>query len=66
MHRLPAIRPRIAVNGSSRLFGRRFIEELEKLHDADQLRFVGDDATLAEGTAFAGWLARPCRYYVRS
>ena len=41
----------------SRLFRRRFIEELEKLHHAGQLRFFGNDAHLAETTAFARWLA---------
>lgn len=41
----------------SRLFRRRFIEELEKLHRAGQLHFFGDDAHLAEATAFARWLA---------
>ncbi len=41
----------------SRLFRRRFIEALEKLHRTDQLRFFGDDAPLAEATAFTRWLA---------
>ena len=41
----------------SRLFRRRFIEEMEKLHGAGQLRFFGDDARLADAVAFAQWLA---------
>ena len=41
----------------SRLFRRRFIEELEKLHRAGQLRFFGDDASLVEVPAFTRWLA---------
>ena len=41
----------------SRLFRRRFVEELEKLHKAGQLRFFGDDARLADTMAFAQWLA---------
>ncbi|UCV07007.1 IS91 family transposase [Dechloromonas denitrificans] len=45
----------------SRLFRRRFIEELEKLHRAGQLRFFGDHAHLAEAAVFAGWLAPLCK-----
>jgi hypothetical protein len=41
----------------SRLFRRRFVEELEKLHRAGLLRFFGDDARLADAVAFAQWLA---------
>ncbi len=41
----------------SRLFRRRFVEELEKLHRAGQLRFFGNDAPLADAVAFAQWLA---------
>jgi hypothetical protein len=41
----------------SRLFRRRFIEELAKLHAAGQFRFFGDHADLAEPAAFARWLA---------
>jgi hypothetical protein len=41
----------------SRLFRRRFIEAMEKLHRAGQLRFFGEDERLAEATAFARWLA---------
>lgn len=50
----------------SRLFRRRFIEELEKLHHAGRLRFFGEDEYLAEATAFARWLAplRACEWVV--
>jgi hypothetical protein len=41
----------------SRLFRRRFIEELEKLHRTGQLQFFGDDASLIEESVFARWLA---------
>ncbi|HEX5393483.1 MAG TPA: IS91 family transposase [Rhodocyclaceae bacterium] len=41
----------------SRLFRRRFIEELEKLHRAGQLQFFDDDTRLVEASAFARWLA---------
>lgn len=40
----------------SRLFRRRFIEELVKLHEAGQLRFFGEDEKLAKATEFAQWL----------
>lgn len=50
----------------SRLFRRRFIEELEKLHHAGQLRFFGEEAGLAEAAAFGRWLAplRACEWVV--
>ena len=50
----------------SRLFRRRFIEELEKLHRAGQLRFFGNDESLTTPTAFARWLAplRKCEWVV--
>lgn len=50
----------------SRLFRRRFLEELEKLHRAGQLRFFGEHAALAEAAAFARWLAplRACEWVV--
>ena len=41
----------------SRLFRRRFIEELAKLHAAGQIRCFGDHADLADPGAFARWLA---------
>ena len=41
----------------SRLFRRRFIEELEKLHRAGQLKFFGEHESLADAVAFGRWLA---------
>ena len=41
----------------SRLFRRRFLEELAKAHRAGQLQFFGEDAALANATRFADWLA---------
>lgn len=50
----------------SRLFRRRFLEELDKAHRTGQLQFFGDDATLADATLFAQWLAplRECEWVV--
>jgi hypothetical protein len=50
----------------SRLFRRRFLEELEKLHRAGQLRFFGEHAALADPAAFEAWLAplRRCEWVV--
>ena len=41
----------------SRLFRRRFLEELAKVHHAGQLKCFGDLAGLADPQAFARWLA---------
>ena len=41
----------------SRLFRRRFLEELAQAHHAGQLHFFGEHAALAGATAFADWLA---------
>jgi hypothetical protein len=42
----------------SRLFRRRFLEELAKAHHAGQLHFFGEDAALTEAAArFSDWLA---------
>ena len=41
----------------SRLFRRRFLEELAKAHRAGQLQFFGEYAALADASAFADWLA---------
>lgn len=41
----------------SRLFRRRFLEELTKAQGAGQLRFFGEFAGLADAAAFADWLA---------
>ena len=41
----------------SRLFRRRFVEELEKLHHAGKLQFFGEHERLADAAAFGRWLA---------
>jgi hypothetical protein len=41
----------------SRLFRRRFLEQLAAAHDAGRLHFFGDHAPLAERGAFAAYLA---------
>jgi hypothetical protein len=50
----------------SRLFRRRFIEELARLHGRGDLRFFGEHAPLAEAAAFARCLApmRKCEWVV--
>ena len=50
----------------SRLFRRRFLEELQRLHDGSKLRFFGEHAALAEPVAFKDWLApmRRCEWVV--
>jgi hypothetical protein len=50
----------------SRLFRRRFLEELEQAHRAGRLQFFGEDAALAEVQAFLRWLAplRACEWVV--
>jgi len=50
----------------SRLFRRRFLEELTKAQGAGQLQFFGEFAGLAEATAFADWLTplRKCEWVV--
>ena len=50
----------------SRLFRRRFIEELEKLYRAGQLQFFGERAHLANAEAFGRWLVplRTCEWVV--
>ena len=50
----------------SRLFRRRFVEELEKLHHAGQLQFFGEHAGLTEANAFSRWLTplRSCEWVV--
>jgi hypothetical protein len=40
-----------------RLFRRRFLEELQRLHKRGRLRFFGELAALAEPRTFAQWLA---------
>jgi hypothetical protein len=41
----------------SRLFRRRFLEELARAHRSGQLQFFGEYAALSEARAFADWLA---------
>ena len=50
----------------SRLFRRRFLEELAAAHRGGRLQFFGDDAGLSEPRAFAQWLAplRACEWVV--
>src|SRR2546429_1075477 len=50
----------------SRLFRRRFLEELEQAHRAGRLQFFGEYAALANAQAFAPWLAplRACEWVV--
>jgi hypothetical protein len=50
----------------SRLFRRRFIEELAKLHRSGELRFFGEHAGLTDAGAFGRWLAplRSCDWVV--
>jgi hypothetical protein len=50
----------------SRLFRRRFLEELQRLHDGGALRFFGEHAVLADAAAFKAWLAplRKCEWVV--
>ena len=50
----------------SRLFRRRFIEELVKLHCAGQLHFYGEHKGLVDAGAFSRWLAplRTCEWVV--
>ena len=50
----------------SRLFRRRFLEELAAAHGRGQLRFFGEHAALADPDAFAQWLTplRQCEWVV--
>ena len=50
----------------SRLFRRRFLEELQSAHRAGHLQFFGEHAVLADPRAFAQWLAplRQCEWVV--
>ena len=50
----------------SRLFRRRFLEELQRLHQAGKLRLFGEHAALANAQAFKQWLAplRRCEWVV--
>jgi len=50
----------------SRLFRRRFLEELERLHNGGKLRFFGEHTALADAAAFRAWLSplRSCEWVV--
>ena len=50
----------------SRLFRRRFLEALDRVHRAGQLQFFGEDAALADAETFAAWLTplRACEWVV--
>src|SRR4051812_16878943 len=50
----------------SRLFRRRFLEELLQLHEAGKLQFFGEHAGLADARTFGEWLApmRKCEWVV--
>jgi hypothetical protein len=50
----------------SRLFRRRFLEELLKVHQAGKLQFFGEHAALADAKAFKTWLVplRRCEWVV--
>lgn len=50
----------------SRLFRRRFLEELETAHRVGKLKFFGEYAALSDARAFAKWLApmRQCEWVV--
>ena len=50
----------------SRLFRRRFLEELNQAHRAGQLRFFAEFAPLADAAAFSDWLQslRECEWVV--
>ena len=56
----------LSVRVLSRLFRRRFLEELQKLHRDAKLQFFGEYAALADPAAFADWLAplRQCEWVV--
>src|SRR5213592_3051786 len=50
----------------SRLFRRRFLEELDQAHRVGRLQFFGEEAALANAQAFAQWLAplRACEWEI--
>ena len=50
----------------SRLFRRRFLEELDHVHRTGQLQFFGEHAALADARSFGRWLAplRQCEWVV--
>jgi hypothetical protein len=56
----------LSVRVLSRLFRRRFLEEIQNLHRDGQLKFFGEHIDLADADAFADWLApmRQCEWVV--
>ena len=50
----------------SRLFRRRFLEELDRVHRTGRLQFFGEHTALADAGTFARWLAplRQCEWVV--
>jgi len=56
----------LSVRVLSRLFRRRFLEELSKAQAAGQLQFFGEHAHLADASAFADWLVplKKCEWVV--
>ncbi len=63
-----ACKPRffLSVRVLSRLFRRRFLEELGRAHRDGRLQFFGEHAALTDARAFAEWLAplRKCEWVV--
>jgi hypothetical protein len=56
----------LSVRVLSRLFRRRFLEELVRAHQAGKLQFFGEHAALADAKVFKTWLAplRQCEWVV--
>lgn len=56
----------LPVHVLSRLFRRRFLEELQRLHEAGELQFFGEHSGLADAKTFRTWLApmRQCEWVV--
>jgi hypothetical protein len=56
----------LSVRVLSRLFRRRFLEELDLAHRAGQLQFFGEYAALSDARTFGRWLAplRDCEWVV--
>jgi hypothetical protein len=56
----------LSVRVLSRLFRRRFLEELENAHRSGDLKFFGEHIDLADADTFADWLApmRQCEWVV--
>jgi putative transposase/transposase-like zinc-binding protein len=56
----------LSVRVLSRLFRRRFLEELQNAHRRGQLKFFGEHLDLSDAAAFADWLTplRQCEWVV--